>query len=53
MEKKLTVEEIMVETGLSYEEAKNSWAIKNPKEARELMRFFGEFIETVRGIIKS
>jgi hypothetical protein len=45
---KLTTAEIMVETGMTYEEAKSSWAIKHPKEARALLALKDAMMGTLR-----
>ncbi len=51
MEEQEKIIQLICETGMSYEEAKNSWAIKNWEESRIWARFFEEYISKVRGII--
>ena len=41
---------VMMETGISYEEAKESWAVKNWEEATEVIDFFDRYTETIRDI---
>ena len=44
------ITEIMLETGMTREEALKSWAYTHEKEAREIMKFFSRFIGAVRSI---
>lgn len=40
--------QLISETGMTYEEAKNSWALKNWEESRMWANFFNNFINKVR-----
>lgn len=44
--------ELISITGMSYEEAKNSWALKNWDSAMKLKEIFDYYTEKIRSIIK-
>lgn len=43
---------LILETGMTPEEARNSWANKNQKEALVWMEFFNKFKEALRGSLR-
>ena len=49
----MTIEEIVLATGMSYEEAKQSWALRHLEEARTLLGIRDALVENLRETLPS